>query len=78
MVGPPGGGTVDLFAPRGISGFLRHQYHDVRPFFYCCKGEFANCEAYYEKRPSDDGSRYQLQPPGEVCINSHTLTYVLM
>ena len=68
-VGPPGGGTVDLYAPTGIilGNTIDHFRHDVRPFFYCCKGEFSNCDAYYRKRPSDDGSRYNLQPPGNLC-----------
>jgi len=65
LVGPPGGGTVDLYAPTDWTGFLKHLNHDVRPFFYCCRGEFSNCDSYYKKRPSDDGSRYNLQPPGE-------------
>ena len=67
IIGPPGGGTVDLYAPTGFFGKLNHFHHDVRPFFYCCKGEFSNCDAYYRKRPSDDGSRYNLQPPGNIC-----------
>ena len=65
-VGPPGGGTVDLYALTGLWGQLQHFRHDVLPFLYCCKGEFSNCDAYYKRRPSDDGSRYVLQPPGEL------------
>ena len=65
VVGPPGGGTVDLYAPIGYFGKLLHFYHDVRPFYYCCKGEFSDCREYYKHRPSDDGSRYVLQPPGQ-------------
>ena len=67
VVGPPGGGTVDLYAPSGflnLYGKWLHFYHDVRPFYYCCKGEFSDCREYYKHRPSDDGSRYVLQPPG--------------
>ena len=73
MVGPPGGGTVDLYAPTGffnLIGKWRHFYHDVRPFYYCCKGEFSDCREYYKHRPSDDGSRYVLQPPGTY-IHTH-------
>ena len=66
VVGPPGGGTVDLYAPTGFTGKGLHFYHDVRPFYYCCKGEFSDCREYYKHRPSDDGSRYVLQPPGIV------------
>ena len=71
VVGPPGGGTVDLYAPNNFWGRIKHFTHDVLPFFYCCKGEFSNCNAYYQKRPSDDGSRYVLQPPGELTLMAH-------
>jgi len=33
LVGPPGGGTVDLYAPTDWTGFLKHLNHDVLPFF---------------------------------------------
>ena len=59
------GGTVDLYAPKDFFGTLKHFYYDVLPFIYCCKGEFRNCDAYYKKRPSDNGLRYNLQPPGK-------------
>lgn len=62
IVGPPGGGTVDLYSPS--SDFLQHQLQDVLPFFYCCVGPFPNCDAYYQKRPSSDGTGYQLPVPG--------------
>ena len=71
MVGPPGGGTVDLYTPSGFIGKALHFYHDVRPFYYCCKGEFPDCREYYKHRPSDDGSRYVLQPPGKCHIYVH-------
>ena len=36
VVGPPGGGTVDLYAPNSFWGRIKHFTHDVLPFFYCC------------------------------------------
>jgi len=66
LTGQPSGGTVDRFAPNTFTGKLRHLRHDVLPYIYCCKGEFKDytCVKYYEKRPSDNGSRFNLQPPG--------------
>ena len=69
MVGPPGGGTVDLYAPTSLTSTLKHYTHDVLPFIYCCRGTFSNCNLYYQKRPSDNGKRYILKPPGTcACI----------
>ena len=62
LVGPESGGTVDLYAPD--QHFWKHQFHDVLPFIFCCKGLFSDCSAYYEKRPSDNGDGYDLIPPG--------------
>lgn len=68
IVGPGSGGSVDLFAPNGIINKARHFYEDVRPFIYCCKGHRASstCQMYYDKRPSDDGTRYNPPPPGNL------------
>ncbi|PIK57233.1 hypothetical protein BSL78_05870 [Apostichopus japonicus] len=60
LVGPPGGGTVDAYAPGGIGGTLKHFWFDVLPFIACCKLT-SQCETYYKFRPSDDCSDYQ--PP---------------
>ena len=59
----PAGGTVDLVSPEVST--LEHFLVDVLPSVACCFGLFSNCEAYYEERPSDDGSRYNPPPPGE-------------
>ena len=66
MVGQPGGGTVDRYAPNTFMGRLKHLHHDVLPYVYCCRGDFKEytCNMYYKKRPSDDGSHFSLQPPG--------------
>ena len=71
VVGPPGGGTVDLYAPTSWTSTLSHFTHDVLPFIYCCKGAFSNCDLYYQKRPSDNGKRYILKPPGTHACTSH-------
>jgi len=74
VVGPPGGGTVDLYAPTSWGSTLNHFTHDMLPFIYCCKGEFSNCDLYYQKRPSDNGKRYILKPPGtSACLISYTV-----
>lgn len=51
LVGPPGGGTLDM-----STGFM-HVFDDVIPYLTCCR--FSNrCDLYYEKRPSDNGTRW--------------------
>ncbi|XP_071804821.1 sushi domain-containing protein 2-like [Asterias amurensis] len=55
LVGSPGGGTADRFAPG--DHFWLHQWYDVLPWLGCCKLS-DNCKAYYDKRPSDDCSDY--------------------
>ena len=62
VVGPPGGGTVDVVSPE--KSYLDHFRRDVLPWFYCCKLS-KNCGKYYERRPSDDGSRYVSPPTGK-------------
>ncbi|XP_065911625.1 protein mesh-like isoform X3 [Dysidea avara] len=74
VVGPPGGGTVDLYAPTSWTSTLSHFTHDVLPFIYCCKGAFSNCDLYYQKRPSDNGKRYILKPPAFVYGDPHMIT----
>lgn len=52
LVGPPGGGTLDMSA-----GFS-HVFVDVLPYLLCCR--YSNhCDLYYQKRPSDNGSRWK-------------------
>ncbi|PIK57234.1 hypothetical protein BSL78_05871 [Apostichopus japonicus] len=60
LVGPPGGGTVDAYAPGGFCGTVKNFWFDVLPFLACCK-LISQCETYYEFLPSDDCSDYQ--PP---------------
>lgn len=67
ITGPPSGGTVDLWS-EDIS-LAKHYRADVEPFLMCCKGELPNCESYYMRRPSDDGSRFDPLPCGEYVLN---------
>ena len=62
VVGAPGGGSVDQ-----VSEDVSESQHftvDVLPFVLCCKTQFPDCAKYYERRPSDDGSRFNPPPPG--------------
>jgi hypothetical protein len=52
LVGPMGGGSLDQGHP-DIP--LNHFIKDIHPFFLCCKLS-NNCNLYYDRRPSDDGS----------------------
>ncbi len=65
MVGPPGAGSLDVVSPE--KGFWGHLGRDVLPWFACCKFN-ENCGKYYERRPSDDGSRYIPPPIGKYII----------
>ena len=64
LVGPPGGGTVDLVSPDvSLSG---HFVSDVVPYLLCCKaGIFSDCNRYYEHRPSDMRALTPPPPPGQ-------------
>ena len=65
VVGPPGGGSVNLQPSVDFMSSVKHITEDFIPFLYCCKaGQYSQCDKYYEKRPSDDGTRYQPPPPG--------------
>ena len=55
LVGFPGGGTLDL---AHSDDSVKHFKIDVYPYFLCCKFS-DNCNLYYQKRPSDDGSRWK-------------------
>ena len=61
-MGAPGGGSVDKVSPQN---FLGHFLEDVLPAFLCCFGPLSNCDAYYQKRPSDNGEGYNPPNPGK-------------
>ena len=67
-----------MVAPRSnaLDSILNHQFDDVLPYIYCCKGRFNKCDMYYEKRPSDNGRNYEVTPPG-IHILKLTIMFVL-
>ena len=65
MVGPVGGGTLDVASPD--ENFWGHMGRDVLPWFACCAFS-RNCDKYYQRRPSDDGSRYAPPQVGKYFI----------
>lgn len=71
LVGPPAGGTLDM--SNSDLSLLEHLWNDVRPWIICCKIEDM-CDLYYEKRPSDDGSRWQPPPITGGSGDPHFLT----
>ena len=66
MVGPPGGGSLDVVSPE--KSFWGHIGGDVLPWYACCKFT-EECGKYYERRPSDDGSRYVPPSTGKYILN---------
>ena len=72
IVGPPGGGTLDI-AHSGEKP-IDHIIKDVVPYFDCCKFS-DNCDKYYEKRPSDDGSRWTPPVPAGGSGDPHFTTF---
>jgi hypothetical protein len=75
VVGPPGGGSVNRQAPVDFMSSVKHITEDFIPFLYCCKaGQYSQCDKYYQKRPSDDGTRYQPPPPACIYGDPHVVT----
>ena len=63
MMGKPNAGSLDRFHPNAGLPVISHFFHDLVPYQDCCRLS-DSCDKYYEKRPSDDGSRYQAPRPG--------------
>ncbi|RNA08668.1 sushi domain-containing 2-like [Brachionus plicatilis] len=72
LVGPPGGGTLDM--AHTDEKPISHFFDDVVAYFFCCKFS-DNCNKYYEKRPSDDGSRWTPPSPGGGSGDPHYTTF---
>ena len=75
IVGQKNGGSINKVDPRGTDlsfwdTIQGHFKEDVLPYLFCCNRELApiNCKAYYDRRPSDDGSRYNPPVPGIIII----------
>lgn len=67
MVGGPNGGSLHrVHVEAGVPVFS-HFLHDLVPYWDCCQLS-KNCRKYFEKRPSDDGSRYVPVRPGEIPV----------
>ncbi|XP_028415613.1 sushi domain-containing protein 2-like [Dendronephthya gigantea] len=74
LVGPPGGGTIDIVSPE--KSLLGHFGRDVLPWLACCKlSFFDNCGKYYDARPSDDGLRFIPQPTAGTRGDPHLSTF---
>lgn len=63
MVGPQNGGSLDRVHIEAGVPVLFHFFHDLVPYLDCCLLS-DNCAKYYEKRPSNDGSKYEPPRPG--------------
>ena len=63
MVGPLNGGSLDRFHIEAGVPVFSHFFHDLVPYLDCCLLS-DNCGKYFEKRPSDDGSKYEPPRPG--------------
>ena len=58
---------MNKFAPKDYKSSIDHIREDILPYIYCCKaGKFSMCDSYYQRRPSDNGAKYQPPPPGIV------------
>ena len=62
LVGPSGGGIWQQVSPS--RNFWGHILKDVLPWYSCCIQRNL-CDRVYQKRPSDDGSRYDPPRVGE-------------
>lgn len=62
-MGKPDAGSLDRVHPNAGVPVISHFFHDIVPYEDCCKLT-DNCDKYFEKRPSDDGSQYQAPRPG--------------
>ena len=63
MVGSVNRGSLDRFHIEAGVPVLSHFSHDLVPYLDCCLFS-DNCGKYFEKRPSDDGSKYEPPRPG--------------
>ncbi|CAB4034438.1 Hypothetical predicted protein, partial [Paramuricea clavata] len=71
IVGPPGGGSLDIASPDNFWGHIKR---DVLPWWACCKIT-DNCNKYYQRRPSDDGSRYAPPQAAATSGDPHLSTF---
>ena len=62
IAGIPNGGTTKRVS-KAINR-VEHFWEEVRPFLLCCGGLAPNCGLYFDRRPSDNGSRFNPPTPG--------------
>ena len=73
-IGPPSGGSVQRYSLRKDP--IKYAIFDFLPRTLCCSGNlFDNCDAFYEKRPSDDGSGYLAILPG-MYVHMYAASYI--
>ena len=75
MVGSPGGGSANRYAPVDFTTYHKHIQHDLVPRVLCCP---RNCINYYQSRPFDDGSTYSPPPPGQCMQERYSFTFSLV
>lgn len=73
MMGQPDAGSLDRVHPNAGLPVISHFFHDKVPYEDCCRNS-KNCEKYFEKRPSDDGSKYQAPRPATGFGDPHMVT----
>ncbi|CAH3144389.1 unnamed protein product [Pocillopora meandrina] len=73
MIGPQNGGSLDRYHIEAGVPALSHFFQDLVPYLDCCLLS-DNCERYFEKRPSDDGSRYVPPRPATGITDPHMIT----
>ena len=72
IIGPEGGGSLNMHDPS--ASITQHLLNDLYPFLLCCKWS-ANCDKYYEKRPSITSSGFiPPSPPILVSGDPHFTT----
>ena len=62
------GGTVDKISPRSDDLCVKHYYEDIFPAMHCPPDQMPN---YIDKRPIDDGSRFQPPDPPGMYVHIH-------
>ena len=75
-IGQINGGSVNKYAPKDYKSSVDHIREDILPYIYCCKADkFSQCDKYYQRRPSDNGARYQPPPPGMIVVCIYMCMY---
>ena len=71
MVGPqdPDAGSLNRVHEESEIPVISHYSNDQVPYQDCCKWS-DTCEKYFEKRPSDDGSKYQPPRPSKIFLKT--------